>query len=57
MPNSQVRSAVTCATPLPGPNRRGRGEAGAALVELAVTLPLLAVILIGTIDFGRRSVY
>ena len=30
-----------------------RGEAGAALVELAVALPLLAIILVGTIDFGR----
>ena len=26
---------------------------GAALVELAVALPLLAIILVGTIDFGR----
>lgn len=32
---------------------RARREKGAALVELAVALPLLAVILIGTIDFGR----
>lgn len=30
-----------------------RQERGAALVELAVALPLLAVILVGTIDFGR----
>jgi Flp pilus assembly protein TadG len=29
------------------------GERGAALVELAVALPLLALILVGTIDFGR----
>ena len=28
-------------------------ERGAALVELAIALPLLAVILVGTIDFGR----
>lgn len=32
--------------------RRG-GERGAALVELAVALPLLAIILVGAIDFGR----
>lgn len=32
---------------------KARGQRGAALVELAVTLPLLAVILVGTIDFGR----
>jgi Flp pilus assembly protein TadG len=32
---------------------RSRTEAGAALVELAVALPLLAVILVGTIDFGQ----
>jgi Flp pilus assembly protein TadG len=36
----------------PGRTRR-RNERGAALVELAVALPLLAVILVGTIDFGR----
>lgn len=28
-------------------------ERGAALVELAVVLPVLAVLLVGTIDFGR----
>ena len=33
--------------------RHRRGEAGAALVELAIALPLLVVILVGTIDFGR----
>ena len=32
---------------------RLRSERGAALVELAVALPLLLVIMIGTIDFGR----
>jgi Flp pilus assembly protein TadG len=32
---------------------RARGERGAALVELAVALPLLALVLVGTIDFGR----
>lgn len=32
---------------------RFRGERGAALVELAVVVPLLALILVGTIDFGR----
>lgn len=30
-----------------------RSERGAALVELAVALPLLLVIMVGTIDFGR----
>ena len=30
-----------------------RNERGAALVELAVALPLLAVIMVGAIDFGR----
>lgn len=42
------------------PNSRCRGQAarsprerGAALVELAISLPILAVILVGTIDFGR----
>ncbi len=30
-----------------------KGERGAALVELAFALPLLVVILVGTIDFGR----
>lgn len=39
-----MRSASCCAA---------RKERGAALVELAVALPLLAVILVGTIDFGR----
>jgi Flp pilus assembly protein TadG len=35
-------------------NRESKGgERGAALVELAITLPLLVVILFGTIDFGR----
>jgi Flp pilus assembly protein TadG len=35
--------------------RRGRrgSERGAALIELAVSLPLLAAVLIGTIDFAR----
>lgn len=32
---------------------RRRSERGAALVELAVALPLLLVIMVGTIDFGR----
>jgi len=34
-------------------SRRTHGESGAALVELAIVLPLLALILVGTIDFGR----
>ena len=33
--------------------RTRRSERGAALVELAVALPLLAVIMVGAIDFGR----
>jgi len=35
------------------PRRHLRSESGAALVELAVTMPLLAIVLVGTIDFGR----
>lgn len=34
-------------------SRAYRGERGAALVEIAITLPLLLVVLVGTIDFGR----
>ena len=30
-----------------------QGERGAALVELAVVLPMLALLLVGTLDFGR----
>jgi Flp pilus assembly protein TadG len=33
--------------------RLSRSEAGSALVELAVALPLLALILVATIDFAR----
>ncbi len=33
--------------------KRVRSERGAALVELAVALPLLLIIMVGTIDFGR----
>jgi Flp pilus assembly protein TadG len=32
---------------------RTRCERGAALVELAVALPMLAILLVGTLDFGR----
>jgi Flp pilus assembly protein TadG len=38
---------------LPFFRRRGRSERGAALIELAVSLPFLAAVLIGTIDFAR----
>ena len=30
-----------------------RGERGAALIELAITLPLLMLLVVGTSDFGR----
>ena len=54
MLNSDSRSVASHARPLTHARReRVRGQTGAALVELAVTLPLLAVILVGTIDFGR----
>jgi Flp pilus assembly protein TadG len=33
--------------------KASRSEQGAAFVELAVTLPVLMVIVLGTIDFGR----
>jgi Flp pilus assembly protein TadG len=33
--------------------RLGKSEAGAALVEFAVILPILALLLTGVIDFGR----
>jgi Flp pilus assembly protein TadG len=36
-----------------GPGRRGRGDGGSALAEFALTLPILAVIVLGTIDVGR----
>jgi Flp pilus assembly protein TadG len=34
-------------------SRAFRSDCGASAVELAVALPLLAVVLLGTIDFGR----
>jgi Flp pilus assembly protein TadG len=42
-------------TVIPAGGRRHwlRGDRGAALVELAVTLPLLVVVLVGITDFGR----
>jgi hypothetical protein len=33
-------------------SRRGRGDDGAALVEFALVMPLLALLLFGIIDFG-----
>jgi len=40
-------------TKLSGRTRLGRNQRGAALVELAVTLPILAVLAVGLVDFGR----
>ena len=37
----------------PRSSQRRRRETGAALIELAIALPILSVLLIGTIDFGR----
>ena len=42
---------VSAAAPRLG--QRRRRETGAALIELAIALPVLAVLLVGTIDFGR----
>ena len=44
----RLAESVPCGTGV-----RRRAERGAALVELAIALPLLAVMLVGTIDFGR----
>jgi Flp pilus assembly protein TadG len=33
--------------------RRNRGEGGVALVEFALLLPLIAIVVFGTIDLGR----
>jgi len=40
-------------TKLSGCTRLGRDQRGAALVELAVVAPILAVLVVGVIDFGR----
>ena len=37
--------------------RLRRGQRGQSMVELALTLPLLALILIGTADLGRAFIY
>lgn len=37
----------------PMADQRGRGDRGVALVELALLLPFLAIIVCGTVDFGR----
>jgi Flp pilus assembly protein TadG len=36
-----------------GLNQRGRGERGAALLEMALTLPLLLLVCVGILEFGR----
>ena len=46
-----VRDAVRAGHD-PGPSSR-RGEMGVALVEFALCLPLLAIVVFGTIDLGR----
>jgi len=33
--------------------RRGRGDRGAALLEMALTLPLLLLVCVGILEFGR----
>jgi Flp pilus assembly protein TadG len=38
---------------MPGLNQRGRGERGAALLEMALTLPLLLLVCVGILEFGR----
>lgn len=35
------------------PMRRGRSERGAALLEMALTLPLLLLVCVGILEFGR----
>ena len=41
----------------PCPHARARGESGVALVEFALILPLLMLILLGILDFGRAFNY
>jgi Flp pilus assembly protein TadG len=36
-----------------GLRQRGRGERGAALLEMALTLPLLLLVCVGILEFGR----
>jgi Flp pilus assembly protein TadG len=41
----------------PETSRRSRGDAGVALVEFALVLPLLLTLMIGIVDFGRAFNY
>ena len=41
----------------PVPHSRARGESGVALVEFALILPLLMLLLLGMLDFGRAFNY
>jgi Flp pilus assembly pilin Flp len=57
-----TRPYVHATSPAPTPefdrrSRFGRDERGAAMVEFALVLPLLAILLFGMIDFGRAFNY
>src|ERR671925_137612 len=44
-------------TRLPSPHRVCRDQAGAALVEFALVLPILILLLFGMLDFGKAFNY